>query len=471
MTPVHDSPFAGYWYPAEEPELDELLNRLFEDSRRRTGPYVMPQALAMVVPHAAPQYSGVVAAAAYRHVQLARPDRAFILGFSHCGRRPGVAIPAVERYRTPLGEVPIDVSAGRTLCSSPPFRLVDESDVCDHSVEIQLPFLQQAARNASVVPLYVGQLNRVERTDAAEALARMWRPRDILIASSDLTHYGRDFQYVPFPLDDRIATRLRALDHSVIAAASSVDSELFLRVLCRSGATACGSGPIALLLKTLSIIGGEHIYQQELDYRTSGEITGDFHESVSYGALAYFQQRSFELNETERHELLLSAHATLRRLSESGLREIVPARRLRSLTRRAPVFVTVRQAGRRLGCVGRLFNCLPLYDAVPQMLLGAMLDDPRLSPAATIAVDTEIEISVLTPMKLVHGTDAVRVGKHGVYVECGAHRAVLLPQAAGDAWTATSFVGHLFKKAGLGGDASGASDLRLYVFEAQVFSD
>ena len=470
MAAVHISPYTGTWYPGRQPELDALLDELFENSCRRTGPHVIPRALAMVVPHAAPRYSGTVAAAAYRHVQFAGPNRVFILGFSHAGNRRGIAIPNVERYRTPLGEVAIDGSTVRALCSTAPFRLVDEYDACDHSVEIQLPFLQRAAPAAAVVPLFVGHLNREERTEAAEVLAGRWHPGDVLLASSDLTHYGPGFHCVPFFADSQIADRLRALDASLMDAASGMDSELFLETLSESPATPCGYQPIALLLRTLSLIDGEDVFQQELDYQTSGEITGDFHESVSYASLGYFQKNSFELNEVERHELLQSAHATLRRLSETGRREIVPPLSLPALARRAPVFVTLHQAGRLIGCIGRVFGCLPLSEAVPQMTLAAALDDPRHSPTEGIAEDTEIEISVLTPMKLVRGADAIRIGRDGAYLECGAHRALLLPQAAGADWTAAKFVDHLFRKAGLGADAYGATEWRLSVFQAQAFS-
>ncbi|MCX6629314.1 MAG: AmmeMemoRadiSam system protein A [Candidatus Solibacter sp.] len=303
----------------------------------------------------------------------------------------------------------------------------------------------------------------------AEVLARTWHPGDVLVASSDLTHYGRGFHYVPFPVDRQIAARLRELDRSVIDAACGVDSALFLEKLSQSGATACGSQPIALLLHTLSLIDGEDIFQQEMDYQTSGEMTGDFHESVSYSALGFFHRSSFELNEAERSELLRSARATLRHLGETGRPTPVPPQSLPALARRVPVFVSIHNAGRLLGCVGRVRRPLPLSDAVPEMTLAAALHDPRRPPAAGIPGDAEIEISVLTPMKLVRGIDAIRIGRDGAYVECGAHSALLLPQVVDRGWTATRFVDLLFRKAGLEPRAYGAPGTRLYGFQAQVF--
>jgi AmmeMemoRadiSam system protein B len=299
MAAAQISPYGGIWYPPQQRRLNALLDELFETSCRRTGPHVLPGALAALVPHAAPRYSGTVAAAAYRHVQLAKPERVFILGFSHAGGQRGVAIPNVARYRTALGEIAVDASSGRALYAAAPFRLVDESEACDHSVESQLPFLQRVAPAARVIRLYVGQLEEEERTAAAQALARAYHPGDVLLASSDLTHYGPSFGYVPFPVDSLIAARLRELDRAVLAAASSLDCGLFFATLRKSGATACGYQPISLLLRTLSLMDGEDIFQQELDYQTSGEITGEFCEGVSYAAAGYFRKNSFELNEAE----------------------------------------------------------------------------------------------------------------------------------------------------------------------------
>src|SRR5512138_3395525 len=161
MRRVHDSPYAGDWYPDDSGALRDLLGQAFRESGRRVALCGDP-ALAFVVPHAAPVYSGVVAAAAYRIIADQKPQRVIVPGFSHGGRRTGIALPDVDAVRTPMGEVPVD----RDL----PFPLVSESRLCDHSVEIQLPFLQLAAPEARVALVYVGELTPEERAGAAVAL-------------------------------------------------------------------------------------------------------------------------------------------------------------------------------------------------------------------------------------------------------------------------------------------------------------
>ena len=468
MVAAHVSPYGGTWYPLQQRRLNVLFDELFEGSCCRTGPCVLRGALAGLVPHAAPRYSGTVAAAVYRHVQAVKPERVFILGFNHAGGSRDVSVPNVERYRTPLGEIAVDTSCTRAL-SAVPFQLVPESETCDHSVEIQLPFLQRVAPTVRVVPLCVGQLGETQRTAAAEVLARVWRPGDFILASSDLTHYGTRFGCVPFPVDSQVARRLRELDRAVLDGASSIDCGLFLDTLRKSAATPCGLQPLLLLLRTLSLMDSDTIFQQELDYQTSGEISGDFSESVSYAAACYFRKNSFEVNAAEQHELLVSAQATLERLRQTGQREVVSLRSIPAFERCAPIFMTLTYQGHVIGCIGHVFRYMPLAEAVPRLTMEVALDDPRRLPDDRIPPNINIEISLLTPMKLVRSADAVRIGRNGVYLEWGAHRSLLLPQVAGADWTTTRFLDLLFQKAGLRRQLHDDPQRRLYIFEAQVF--
>jgi hypothetical protein len=282
---VHSSPFSGAWYPDSAAELKQILDRACDLSALRIGSAVRPGGIAFIVPHAAPIYSGPIAAAAYRHAAVCRPRRIILLGFSHHGGVSGIAIPDVGAISTPLGDVILDAHTIHALARHNPFRILPESALCDHSIEIQLPFIQRAMPDALVTPLYVGRLHPGERLSAAASLRGVLSGAAILIASSDFTHYGHAFGYTPFPLNEETPYRLRGLDEGVIAAAASLDPDALLAELRRTGSNTCGYQPIALLLETLS---AENISQQTLDYQTSGELTGDYSLSVSYAALGYF---------------------------------------------------------------------------------------------------------------------------------------------------------------------------------------
>lgn len=463
MSTVHVSPFSGTWYPAQAVELDRLLDERFEGSRQRTGPFLFPDALGFVVPHAGPEYSGGVAASVYRSLRQQNPERIVLLAFPHHGGLRGAAVPDIPAVSTPLGSVPIDGFLSKR------FPRVAEGLVCDHSFEIQLPFLQKAAPGARLCPLYVGSMNDAERRALAEALAAEWQPGTVLLASSDFTHYGRGFGYVPFPADDRIADRLHDLDAECMEASGSLDAGLFLQSLADTGATMCGSAPIALLLLTLSLICPDGLFQSTLDYQTSGEITGDFHHTVSYAALGYFRRSSFELNPEDREALLVSAELSLQRLRETGRRDPVRARGSLGLESQRGVFVSLHRGPELLGCMGHCPGRSFLADAVPELALAAALEDPRFRPGDAIAGAFDVEVSVLTPLRRILREGDFQVGRHGGLLRLGLMGGLLLPQVARHDWTAETFLEALSRKNGLPLRAHQDPAARIYVFEVQAF--
>jgi MEMO1 family protein len=466
MNAVHISPFAGSWYPERRSDLERLVEERFEESRRRTGSYTQPGGLGFVMPHAGPAYSGTVAASVYRALQRQRPEQIVLLAFPHRGCLQGVVTPDVEAISTPLGEVAIDRAFARE------FRPVREAQVCDHSFEIQLPFLQTSVPGSRITPLYVGDMTSDQRAAAADVLAAAWRPGVVFLASSDFTHYGPNFGHRPFPADQNAPARLRELDFEYIEAAGSLDSSRFLDTLRHHHATVCGSAPIALLLETLGRLPAEDIYQSKLDYQTSGDITGDWEHSVSYAALGYYPRAAFVLDRADQEALLDSAEETLRHLREDGKLEGVPARGGSAvLAARRGIFVSLHRGEELLGCIGNLEGHGPLAEEVAHLALSAALDDPRFPPAASVAGPIDIEISVLTPFRWIRGAEQFSVGKHGALLKLGKHVGLLLPQVAeGRDWSAEDFLQAVARKSNLGSNAWRDRRARVLVFEAQVFA-
>jgi AmmeMemoRadiSam system protein A len=318
----------------------------------------------------------------------------------------------------------------------------------------------------------VGTLDAAARDAAAGALAEMVGPGTVLIASSDLTHYGRSFYYEPFPADSHVRERLRDLDFGIIEAAGSVDADVCLDHLAATGSTVCGYEPIALLLRTLALSRGGEVFQETLDYQTSADITGDTKHSVSYAALGYYRARSFEVDREDQAALLESAHKTLDKLLESGEREPAPPQGgTAALARRSGAFVSLHEGGVLRGCIGHRAGCQALVEAIPELTLAAALDDPRFRPMREAKGPVEIEISVLTPLKRMAHASGFQLGLHGAYLECGPRRALLLPQVGlAREWTPEEFLSALARKAGLPPDGWRRPGAKLYVFEAQVFS-
>jgi AmmeMemoRadiSam system protein B/AmmeMemoRadiSam system protein A len=466
----HVSPFSGSWYPDDPTELRDLIERLFADSERRTGRYLVPRAAGFVVPHAGLIYSGAVASAVYRHLRALAPERVVLLGFAHRGAPPGAWVPEIPAYQTPLGEVAVDRAFVDGLVETGAFGRESEQWLCDHSVEIQLPLLQAAAPGTPVVPIYVSRLDEAARAAAARGLASLLTPGTALVASSDFTHYGRSFGYQPFPADEWAADRLRELDERAIAAAGTLRSAEFLGVLRETGATVCGYEPVSLLLETLRLLERqEEIFQETLDYQTSGEITDDYRHSVSYAALGYFPYRAFELGPEDSRMLLAGARRTLERYLETGDRQPVPAEGSAALDRRAAAFVTLHCRGSLRGCVGRRATQERLAELAPALALSAALDDTRFPPVKPGDTGLELEISVLTPMKRLLGLDDFRVNEHGALLEAGYDHGLLLPQVAAERnWSAQQFLDALARKAGVAREAYRDPATRVYVFRAQI---
>lgn len=463
MPSVHASPYAGHWYSSDASELAGQVRALLHDSERRV-PFVRSGGIGFVVPHAAPAYSGGVAAAVYRHVQAVSPRRIVLLGFSHRRGVSGIGVPDVHSIATPLGITRIDVEAVAAIAPSPPFHMVAEEGVCDHSIEIQLPFLQTALPDALLLPLYVGHLSRSERFAAASRLRELADEDTVFVASSDFTHYGREFGYMPFELDRSTPDRLRELDHEIMASAGGINPGMFLGDVQRTRWTVCGSEPIALLLEVLRGIEGDEIFQETIDYQTSGEITSDYSHCVSYSALGYFPERAFRLSAEARQRLAAMAHDTL--LGNERDAAFEPAA---ELEQHRGVFVTVYQHGELHGCIGCCREPGSLARAVPQLALSAAHDDRRFAPIDASA-PVDFEISVLSPFKRIQNRSELIVREHGGYLEFDGHSGLLLPQVAREhGLDAPRFLEALARKAGVSPRVYDDPACRLSVFRAEVF--
>lgn len=272
------STLAGAWYPAESGELATLVDALLAAVEAKP----LGHLLGLIVPHAGYRYSGSVAAAAYRQLRGRPYERAVLLAPSHRLAFRGVAVLDADAFETPLGRVPIDpLPAGRSrLVRADPAPFAGE-----HSLEIQLPFLQRVVAGVKVVPLLFGRLHEEDHQEVGALLAWLDGERTVFVVSSDFTHYGRSFAYLPFPALDAeyVRRRLRELDMAAIDAVLRGDAAAFGRHLDETGDTVCGHVPISAFLRWA----GPAHRGELLDYRTSLDATGDFEHTVSYAAIAF----------------------------------------------------------------------------------------------------------------------------------------------------------------------------------------
>lgn len=258
---VRHAAVAGRFYPGNPQELRRQINQLLEEAEPAAGP--APKAI--IAPHAGYIYSGPIAASAY--AQLA-PDRDLIrrvvlLGPSHLVAVPGVAISSASAFATPLGPVPIDVEAVEQLRSLPQVKLMDDAHALEHSLEVQLPFLQVVLGQFCIVPLVTGDASPQE---VAEILDRLWGgPETRLVISSDLSHYLE-------------ASFARRLDTETAQAIESLRPEDL------GENQACGRVAISGLLQCAQAHG---LCVRTLDLRHSGDTAGPRDQVVGYGAFSF----------------------------------------------------------------------------------------------------------------------------------------------------------------------------------------
>jgi AmmeMemoRadiSam system protein B len=254
---------AGQFYPAAPAELSAGIHSLLADAAP-AGPARLPKAL--IVPHAGYIYSGPVAATAYaRLATLAgRIRRVVLLGPVHRVPVRGLALPAVTVFSTPLGDIPLDTEAMGALSDMEQVTVSNAAHLPEHSLEVQLPFLQTVLGEFRLLPLAVGDATAVE---VAEVLARVWGGEDTLvIISSDLSHY--------LPYDIARQTDNETVHHIIELCPDIVHEQ------------ACGATPVNGLLK----FAASHPLQAELlDLRNSGDTAGDRSRVVGYAAIAFYE--------------------------------------------------------------------------------------------------------------------------------------------------------------------------------------
>jgi MEMO1 family protein len=265
MQTIRQPAVADHFYPGDPVELGRMLDALLAEppasasSQSGTTP---PKAL--IVPHAGYLYSGPIAATAYATLAPVRDriHRVVLLGPSHRLPFTGLAASSAEVFATPLGPIPIDRAAVERALRLPQVHLLDAAHAQEHSLEVQLPFLQRVLDDFTLVPLVVGE---AAPESVAEVLELLWGgPETLILVSSDLTHF----------LDYRTAQRIDA------ATSEAIES---LRPESIGYDQACGRAPLNGLL-TLARRRG--LKAETLDLRNSGDTAGSRDQVVGYGAYA-----------------------------------------------------------------------------------------------------------------------------------------------------------------------------------------
>jgi AmmeMemoRadiSam system protein B/AmmeMemoRadiSam system protein A len=477
LSGAREPTLAGRWYPGDPARLRETIRSYLAD-----GSASKEKVTALIVPHAGYRYSGPTAGKGFAAVQGRAFDRVVLLGPSHRVHIEGAALPDDDAWRTPLGDVEIDRDAIAELRGHRGFEIFPAAHAQEHCLEIEIPFLQVAlAPGFKIVPIVIGQVSNALCSTLAAGIDGIVDERTLIVVSSDFTHYGSNYGYVPFRKN--VPEEIERLDRGAIESIENLAAREFHEYVSRTGATVCGAAPIRVLL---TLLRDSEARVTTLDYSRSGDLMGDYTNSVSYAAIAFAppsepgtqpekRARKFVNDQEQGFLLKLARETILAKLEGSAPPSFQAAGKFPTdspLHEVRGVFVTLTRHKRLRGCMGNILGTHPLAEGVAVQASVSAFDDPRFPPVSQDEMDEiDIEISVLTPLASVAGPDEIEVGRHGVMLEKRGYRAVFLPQVATEqGWDRDTFLSQLCRKAGLGPD-DWRSGAKLEVFEAQVFGE
>lgn len=274
MLDTRPSPIAGTWYEANPKTLAATIDSYLNNAQL---PELNGQVVAVIAPHAGHTYSGHVAGYAFAALRASQPDLVVILSPYHNYSPHHLLVTAHEAYSTPLGDLEVDQAALEELQTKLEFPITAISKDREHSLEIELPFLQRALKNEfKLLPIMVrAQSPRIAKR-LGEALANILKDKNALIvASTDLSHFH----------DQKTAN---ILDHEMLKRFESFDPDLVFDAERTEKGFACGHAAVASMLWAAKSLGAEKV--QTLKYATSGDITGDHNSVVGYGAAVVLKQ-------------------------------------------------------------------------------------------------------------------------------------------------------------------------------------
>ena len=460
---------AGQFYPDNPKELSIMIDAFLELAKPEP---VEGNIFALFAPHAGYGFSGQVAAYAYKLIKGKPYKTVIVIGPSHQYGFSGVSVYPEGIFRTALGDVEVDKEFTQKLLNK-------EQDIYfepaafgkEHSVEVQLPFLQKSISNFRIVPIVMGDCPLSTCQKLADLLKEAIAGRtDILVVVSSDMYHGYDYE-------ESDNTDKLTLDFI-----RGMDAEGLYYGLREGRLQLCGGFPMVTAIILAKQLG--HHKTTILKHTNSAEVTGRKIKgiwTVGYASCVIDQEKAClpagrgrdMLDKNQKKRLLEIARNSIEAYLKTGKKmEITESDPL--LVKEMGAFVTLHEHGQLRGCIGNLSGGEPLYLTVRDMAVEAAVGDPRFSPVELSELkDIEIEISALSPMQRIDDPEKIQLGIHGVLVRRGFNSGVFLPQVATETgWSKEEFLSSLCaQKAGLSPNAWKDKSTEIYIFTAEVFSE
>jgi AmmeMemoRadiSam system protein B/AmmeMemoRadiSam system protein A len=445
---------AGAFYTDNPVHLKaEILSYLSNVSVKVNG-----EVKGIISPHAGYIYSGQVAAYGYKQVLGNHYD--YVVVFAPCHRAlfDGVSIFQGDGYKTPLGVVPIaKYEVTELIESSKLINFYPQAHLQEHSLEVQVPFLQVVLKDFKLVPVLVGNQDITQLTEVANIFNDFFQGKNVLyVASTDLSHF----------YDSNIAKKLDKISMEFI---KKIDYKGFYSAIISKKTEACGAGPVTILLYLANL--NKWSRCEILKYADSGDVSGDKLSVVGYvSAVILNEENSENLSEYEKETLHKIAYESIKsKLFNKPFN--LEYERTENFKQKRGAFVTLHKNGQLRGCIGYIIPYETLDETVKKMAVAAAFDDPRFPPLSPEEFpEIDIEISALTPLKRIEDINEIEVGKHGIIIKKGYNSGVLLPQVATEYnWDRLTFLDQTCIKAGLSPGCWKEEETEIYIFSAEVF--
>lgn len=459
---VRQPSVAGQFYPSDQIVLQEQLDRYLSQARLFYPFEKNKKPKILVSPHAGIIFSGHTAAYAYKQLMNKSYDRVILLGASHHMWLDRVVLDSHQRWQTPLGEVAVDAEATDVLTRATGFLLNKTPHLLEHSLEMQLVFLQRVLKNKfKIIPLLVGEVSDNLLEQVVPPLIRLLADKDtLLVISTDLSHYP------PNTVADLV-------DSLTIESILTGKKQYFLETLSQLAnlnlplkTPACGSEALKLglaLAEQLSLSDWRY-----LNHTNSADFSGDKNSVVGYAALAaYTGKLDYKV------EALQLARRSLEFYLKTNQKLTIKAK-TKKLNQPGGVFVTLNQSLNQLrGCIGLIESRLPRYLGIIENAIAAGVSDPRFNPVSIGEVEKLIiEVSLLTQPRFIKKWQDIRLKKDGVVIEYQGRKGVFLPQVGERFANLSDFLETLcLQKVKAPSDCFKQKETRLFVFQAEEISE
>jgi AmmeMemoRadiSam system protein B/AmmeMemoRadiSam system protein A len=469
---------AGQFYPGDPVALSKQITDFFKKARKEPIP---GEIVALISPHAGYIYSGQVAAHAFKLLEGHSFETVVVISPTHIVPFMGASVYDGGAYETPLGKIPVNASLAKEIAGTSDRVFLSATGHSsggtrgEHSLEVELPFLQMVLGKFQLVPIVMGDQDWSTCEALAGALVKALKGKSALIvASTDLSHFH--------PYDEAVR-----LDNIVLDHVNAFDPEGLFSDLANGACEACGGGPMVAAMLAGKGLGADE--SQVLKYANSGDVTGDKSGVVGYMAAVVYdskskskvEQQSGKEGKSSESVLSQKDKETLMHIARTTIEYRVEGKRPPALETDSPIlkekrgaFVTLRKHGELRGCIGYIEAIKPLYITVAEMAEAAALNDHRFSPVTPQELSSvDLEISVLTPLRKIEDLKEIEIGKHGILLKKGYNQGVFLPQVATEqGWDRTTFLNQICFKAGIPDpNCWKAKDAEIYIFSADVFEE